>query len=262
MASVVVAGTSTGGCPSGTSRLSSPLAVGGIISILLGLILVIAGLITLVSNQSHPGAWYIWFLLIFGLVAGVAGGVMLAISLSQACAVSINTGLPMAQQGPSYQQVPVAVYTEPSRIGATPLPISSSTPSSSGLQLNFRNPPITSAQSFYQPSTESQIGYLASNTLTGAETPTATTSPVRVGYQSTNSSGTPTGTGYQVPSLSGTPAATGYQVPSLSGTPAGTGYLYPSSSLPTQPTLVNEGKSPVSTTLQISSKGAPSVTYK
>lgn len=64
------------------SKISSPLAVGGIIFIILGTIMLIAGIITLIANKSNPSVWYIWFLIITGLIMGIAGGVMLAIALA------------------------------------------------------------------------------------------------------------------------------------------------------------------------------------
>lgn len=64
------------------SRVSSPLGLAGILFIIIGVIMAIIGVILLVVNQNNPSLWYIWLLLIGGIVFGVAGGVMLAIALA------------------------------------------------------------------------------------------------------------------------------------------------------------------------------------
>lgn len=42
----------------------------------------IVGVILLLINQNKPKDWYIWLILIGGVVFGIAGGIMLAIALS------------------------------------------------------------------------------------------------------------------------------------------------------------------------------------
>jgi len=63
--------------------LSSPLGIAAIILIIVGVIMAIIGIILLLVNQNKPKPWYIWLLLIGGVVFGIAGGIMLAIALSQ-----------------------------------------------------------------------------------------------------------------------------------------------------------------------------------
>lgn len=63
--------------------LSSPLGVAAIILIIVGVVMAVIGVILLLVNQNQPKPWYIWLLLIGGLVLGIAGGIMLAIALSQ-----------------------------------------------------------------------------------------------------------------------------------------------------------------------------------
>lgn len=65
------------------SKISSPLAVGGIIFIIIGMIMVIAGIVALISNRQNPSVWYVWLLIIGGMFFGVSGGIMLAIALSR-----------------------------------------------------------------------------------------------------------------------------------------------------------------------------------
>ena len=118
--------------------LSSPLAVAGIIAIVLGLILAISGLISLIANPSQPGAWFVWVLLTSGLVLGVAGGVMLAVALNQSCAViptpvlNITTGQSIVT--PAASQMPVTVYTEPSYVSVAKSPV--------GLNLEVQPTPV------------------------------------------------------------------------------------------------------------------------
>lgn len=65
------------------SGLSSPLGIGGVILIIIGIIMAVIGVILLIANQNKPKAWYIWLLLIGGIVLGIIGGIMLAVALSQ-----------------------------------------------------------------------------------------------------------------------------------------------------------------------------------
>lgn len=62
--------------------LSSPLGIIGIILIIIGIIMTIIGVILLITNQNNQKPWYIWLLLIGGIVIGIMGGIFLAIALS------------------------------------------------------------------------------------------------------------------------------------------------------------------------------------
>lgn len=75
------------------SGLSSPLGIAGIILIIVGIIMAVVGIILLISNQNKPKGWYIWFLMVTGIVLGIIGGVMLAIALMQSPTV-YATGCP------------------------------------------------------------------------------------------------------------------------------------------------------------------------
>lgn len=88
------------------SKISSPLAVGGIIFIILGTIMLIAGIITLIANKSNPSLWYIWFLIIMGLVMGIAGGVMLAIALATNNKQISYTDYELKSQPNTYSTIP------------------------------------------------------------------------------------------------------------------------------------------------------------
>jgi H+/Cl- antiporter ClcA len=65
------------------SGLSSPLGIAGIIAIIIGIIAALIGIILLIVNQNSEKPWYIWLLLIGGVIIGIIGGVMLAIALSE-----------------------------------------------------------------------------------------------------------------------------------------------------------------------------------
>ena len=65
------------------SGLSSPLGIAGILLIIIGIIMAVIGVILLIANQNKPKEWYIWLLLIGGVVLGITGGILLAIALSQ-----------------------------------------------------------------------------------------------------------------------------------------------------------------------------------
>lgn len=62
--------------------LTTPLGIAGLILIIIGIIMAVVGIILLLANQNRPKPWYVWFLLITGVVLGIAGGVMAAIALS------------------------------------------------------------------------------------------------------------------------------------------------------------------------------------
>lgn len=65
------------------SGLSTPLGIAAIILIIVGIIMAVIGVILLIANQNKPKAWYIWLLLIGGIVLGIVGGIMLAVALAQ-----------------------------------------------------------------------------------------------------------------------------------------------------------------------------------
>ena len=65
------------------SGLTSPLGIAAVILIVIGIIMAIIGIVLLLANQNKEKPWYIWFLLVGGIVLGIAGGIMLAIALSQ-----------------------------------------------------------------------------------------------------------------------------------------------------------------------------------
>ena len=62
--------------------VSSPLGIGGLAFIGIGLALAIAGIVLLIAKQNKPKDWYVWFLISFGTLMGIIGGVMLAIALA------------------------------------------------------------------------------------------------------------------------------------------------------------------------------------
>lgn len=64
------------------SGLATPLGIGGIILIILGIIMAVIGVILLIANQNRSKAWWIWVLLVGGIVFGIIGGILLAIALS------------------------------------------------------------------------------------------------------------------------------------------------------------------------------------
>jgi len=63
--------------------LSSPLGITGIILIIIGIIMAIIGIVLLIANQNKDKPWYIWLLLVGGIVMGILGGIFLAVALSQ-----------------------------------------------------------------------------------------------------------------------------------------------------------------------------------
>lgn len=79
------------------SGISSPLGITGVLLIIIGIIMAVVGVILLIANQNKPKAWYIWLLLIGGVVLGIAGGIMLAIALSRGPGTECCLAQPVVQ---------------------------------------------------------------------------------------------------------------------------------------------------------------------
>src|SRR5579872_6409226 len=62
--------------------LSSALGIAGLFFIVIGIIMAIIGIVFLVINQNQTVPWWIWFLLVGGVVLGIAGGIMLAVAFA------------------------------------------------------------------------------------------------------------------------------------------------------------------------------------
>lgn len=63
--------------------LTSGLGIGAIILLIVGIIMIIASLVLLVTNQNSSTAqpWYVWVILIIGIIAIVIGAILLAYAL-------------------------------------------------------------------------------------------------------------------------------------------------------------------------------------
>ena len=61
----------------------SGLAIAGIILIVIGIIMAIIGIILLIVENTTTTSWYVWFLVLGGILLGIIGGVLLAIALSE-----------------------------------------------------------------------------------------------------------------------------------------------------------------------------------
>ena len=61
----------------------SGLAIAGIILIVIGIIMAIIGIILLIVENTTTTSWYVWFLVLGGILLGIIGGVILAIALSE-----------------------------------------------------------------------------------------------------------------------------------------------------------------------------------
>lgn len=113
--------------------------VAGIILLIIGIVMIIAGIIVHENNVSKGifQPWWVWFLIVGGLVIGIIGGLMMAYSSTvknMATTVAVAS-VPMVshqpcaqsyaqpcqpQQTVSYQQLPMqTVYTAPSPVQMT-----------------------------------------------------------------------------------------------------------------------------------------------
>lgn len=77
--------------------LGSPLGITGVILTIIGIILAVIGIILLIVNQNNSKDWYIWVLMIGGLILALLGAIILAIAIStrakdtQTTSVSVYT---------------------------------------------------------------------------------------------------------------------------------------------------------------------------
>jgi hypothetical protein len=85
--------------------LSSALGITGILFVVIGIIMAIVGIILLIVNQDQMKPWYIWFLLVGGVIIGILGGIMLAIALADTRTYPAQ--VMMAPVAPNY------VYAQP-----------------------------------------------------------------------------------------------------------------------------------------------------
>ncbi len=65
------------------SGLSSPLGFTGIFFIIIGILMAIGGIVGLIIQANEAKAWWVWMLLIGGIVIGIIGGILLAIAMSR-----------------------------------------------------------------------------------------------------------------------------------------------------------------------------------
>ena len=104
-------------CYKMASGLTSGLGIAGIILIIIGIIMAVIGIVLLIARQSTTSEWYIWALLIGGIILGIIGGVMLAIVLVYAPVVAITPIAPitplLSTCGPIEQYSMPVKYTNP-----------------------------------------------------------------------------------------------------------------------------------------------------
>ena len=75
----------------------SGLAIAGIIVIIIGIIMAIIGIILLIVENTTTISWYVWFLVIGGILLGIIGGIMLAIALSESTVPVYKPTCPIPQ---------------------------------------------------------------------------------------------------------------------------------------------------------------------
>ena len=85
------------------------LAIAGIIIIIIGIIMAIIGIILLIVENTSTISWYVWFLVIGGILLGIIGGIMLAIGLSEPTVVKSMCPVPQ----PTCPQPPMVKPTCP-----------------------------------------------------------------------------------------------------------------------------------------------------
>jgi hypothetical protein len=109
----------------------SGLAIAGIIVIVIGIIMAIIGIILLIVEASTTVPWYVWLLVIGGILLAIIGGIMLAIGLSEVpscfqpqpmCPVPVITPQPVQKTCP-YAQPAITIQPQYVPPVITPTPI-------------------------------------------------------------------------------------------------------------------------------------------
>lgn len=64
------------------SGITSPLGIFAIVLLIIGIIMAIVGIIFVIARQNQTKDWWIWTLLIGGLVLAIFGGILLAVAMA------------------------------------------------------------------------------------------------------------------------------------------------------------------------------------
>jgi len=64
------------------SALTSPLGIFALVLLIIGVIMTIIGIIFIIARQNQTKEWWIWTLLIGGLVLAIFGGILMAVALA------------------------------------------------------------------------------------------------------------------------------------------------------------------------------------
>lgn len=64
------------------SGVTSPLGIFAIVILIIGIMMAIIGIIFVISRQNQTKDWWIWTLLIGGLVMAIFGGILLAVAMA------------------------------------------------------------------------------------------------------------------------------------------------------------------------------------
>jgi len=64
------------------SGLSTPVGTVGTILLISGVVFAIVGTIFLILYQNEEKPWWVWFLVVTGIILSIIGGVMMAVSLA------------------------------------------------------------------------------------------------------------------------------------------------------------------------------------
>jgi hypothetical protein len=74
------------------SGLSTPLGTAGTILLITGVVVTVVGVIFLIIYQNEVKPWWVWVLVILGIILSIIGGVMMAIALShERCETECST---------------------------------------------------------------------------------------------------------------------------------------------------------------------------
>ena len=112
------------------SGITSPLGIFALVLLIIGVIMAIIGIIFIIARQNQTKDWWIWTLLIGGLVLAIFGGILLAVAMASyepavavvtpvgaACAVPLLT--PSHHHGHHEYPAPV-VYPAPAPVCGVP----------------------------------------------------------------------------------------------------------------------------------------------
>jgi hypothetical protein len=125
------------------SGIGSPLGIFAVILLIIGIIMAIIGIISLIARAHQPQSWWMWTMLIAGIVLAIFGGILIAVAMSTHETAVVVAG-PVA---------PVVMAADQCGVGVANPPV---------IKVGPYNAPNSYANAPYAPAANANVGYVAS----------------------------------------------------------------------------------------------------